>query len=58
MKWVKDLKLVFIRRNGEMLFYKWHMNPTSPVNAKVPFQCAIEKEKKIEKIKKVTFDPH
>ena len=40
MKWFKDSKLVFIRRSGEMLFYKWSSSQTA---GKVPFQCAIEK---------------
>ena len=42
MKWVKDDKLVFIRRNGEVLFYKLHL-PSGSTTNRVPFQCAIEK---------------
>ena len=49
MKWFRDSKLVFIRRNGDMLFYKWSSSQTS---SKVPFQCAIEKEKTITKMTK------
>jgi len=51
MKWVKDDKLVFIRRNGEILFYKLHP-PSNSASSKIPFQCAIEKEKKLEKFEK------
>jgi len=39
MRWFKDSKLIFIRKNGEMLFYKWHT--AQPGANKVPFQCAI-----------------
>lgn len=53
MKWFKDARLVFIRRNGEMLFYKWHSSPSSN---KIPFQCAIEKEKVISKVGKSSVD--
>ena len=51
MKWVKDDRLVFIRRNGELLYYKLHP-PSNPAGSKIPFQCAIEKEKKLEKMEK------
>lgn len=50
MRWFKDSRLVFIRRSGEMLFYKWHS--AQPGTSKVPFQCAIEKEKVISRINK------
>jgi hypothetical protein len=40
MKWFKDSRLVFIRRNGDMLFYKWNITPPG---SKIPFQCSIEK---------------
>ena len=51
MKWVKDDRLVFIRRNGELLYYKLHP-PSNPAGSKIPFQCAIEKDKKLEKMEK------
>lgn len=38
MKWVKDDRLVFMRRSGDIFFYKLQAPSTG---SKVPFQCAI-----------------
>lgn len=56
MKWFKESSLVFMRRNGEMLFYKWYSN-TNP-NNKAPFQCSVDKERKVERINKIQYDGH
>jgi len=37
MKWISDTKLVFIRKSGDVIFYKCYSN-TNPAT-KVPFQC-------------------
>ena len=56
MKWISESKLVFIRKSGEIIFYKCFPN-TNPAT-KVPFQCTIEKEKRVDRIKKLIFDPN
>lgn len=55
MKWISESKVVFIRRSGDIIFYKCF--PNSNLASKTPFQCTIEKEKKVERIKKQVFDP-
>lgn len=55
MKWLSDTKLVFIRKSGDVIFYKCYPNQ-NPTN-KVPFQCTVQKEKKVDKLKKQVFDP-
>lgn len=56
MKWVSESKVVFIRKSGDVIFYKCSPN-TNPAS-KVPFQCTVEKEKKIDRLKKIVFDPN
>ena len=43
-----------MKRNGILSMYKWHYN--NPGQGKMSFQCAIQKEKKIEKIEKAATD--
>lgn len=56
MKWVTESKVVFIRKSGDVVFYK--CSPNTNAVTKVPFQCTVEKEKKIERIRKSVFDPN
>lgn len=56
MKWIKESKMALLRRNGEILIYKWQANVISPTN-RIPFLCSIERERKVERVKKSVFDP-
>lgn len=53
LKWIKDSKLICIHRSGNVINYKWYSQGLN----RIPFQCAIEKERKIERIAKTKYDP-
>ena len=53
MKWIKDSKLICIHRNGNIINYKWYSQGLN----RIPFQCAIEKELKLERLAKSKYDP-
>jgi hypothetical protein len=56
MKWITEFKVVFIRKLGEIVFYKCFPNANPSNN--IPFQCTIEKEKRVDRIKKQVFNPN
>ena len=39
MKWVSESKVVFIRKSGDVIFYK--CSPNTNTVSKVPFQCTV-----------------
>ena len=39
MKWVSESKVVFIRKSGDVIFYK--CSPNTNAASKVPFQCTV-----------------
>lgn len=53
LKWIKDSKLISVNRGGRVIYYKWYSQGLN----RIPFKCAIEDEKQLEKLSKNKYDP-